>query len=205
MRGVQTAPGYVIRPRISILYNLRDWRPPRDTLGTFLVVTRYRNRCLIASPKFLCVIEVSLRTEHTNCSQCAASFITTAHYVSYLNILLSTSYNKSTNSTFQELWLDSWISIFKCPSRTDTSFPSVTSRSVNAGVPDFDHHTRDTTAYVYTAPYTDGNCIMRNDVHILTVSGHRRWPAAVWLPWSRVRIPLKAWMCVSSVCGVLYR
>jgi len=38
-------------------------------------------------------------------------------------ILLSTIYNKSALSALQELWLESWISILKCPARAWTSFP----------------------------------------------------------------------------------
>jgi len=43
------------------------------------------------------------------------------------------------------VWLDSWISILKRPTRALNQFPSGTSRSVTTDVPDFDHHTRDTT------------------------------------------------------------
>ena len=43
------------------------------------------------------------------------------------------------------MWLESWISILKCPARALNQFPSGTSRSINTGVPDFDHYTRDTT------------------------------------------------------------
>ena len=45
------------------------------------------------------------------------------------------------------MWLDSWISILKRPARALNQFPSGSSRSVNTGVPDFDHHTRDTTVW----------------------------------------------------------
>ena len=41
--------------------------------------------------------------------------------------------------------LESWISVLKCPARALNQFPSGTSRSVNTGIPYFDHHTRDTT------------------------------------------------------------
>jgi len=48
-------------------------------------------------------------------------------------ILLSTSKNKSTLSTLQELYLESWISIHKCPARTSTNFPQEpTARSPSA-------------------------------------------------------------------------
>jgi len=46
-----------------------------------------------------------------------------ALHQSFYYIILSTGYNKSTLYTFQELWLESWISILKRPARARTNFP----------------------------------------------------------------------------------
>jgi len=55
------------------------------------------------------------------------------------------------------VWLESWILILKRPARALNQFPSGTSRSVNTGVPDFDHHTRDTTAATRPTVTMEGN------------------------------------------------
>ena len=132
---------------ILMLYNRRDWRP----LGTLLEHSRdilcchcYWKRCLTTSPKFLCSIEVSLRAELTNylIVRCIIYHHSALHQLFYI---LSTSYNKSTYSTLAvfEVWflnINSSVS-----TRVYTIFPAVTMRPFNAGVPDFDRHTRNTT------------------------------------------------------------
>jgi len=45
-----------------------------------------------------------------------------ALHQSFYFILLSTSYNKSALSAFQDLCLESWVSILKCPARAWTNF-----------------------------------------------------------------------------------
>jgi len=59
------------------------------------------------------------------------------------------------------VWLDSWILILKRPARALNQLPPRTSRSVNTGVPDFEHHTRDTTGWHGThshKTHSDCNC-----------------------------------------------
>jgi len=55
------------------------------------------------------------------------------------------------------VWFESWISILKRLARALNQFPSGISSSVNTGVPEFNHHTRDTTlATVVEAGWRDG-------------------------------------------------
>ena len=66
----------------------------------------------------------SLRAVLTNylTMRCIIYHHSAIHQVVYY-ILLSTCYNKSVLSNLQNLWLESSISILKCPVRTLTSFP----------------------------------------------------------------------------------
>ena len=103
-------------------HSLEGWKPR----GTFSVITWFRNRCPIASQNLkisLCVRSLSTSRTCTFAKECTAWITTTAHYISNFFILLTSYYNKPAHSTPNELWLESRISIVKCPAGACISIP----------------------------------------------------------------------------------
>ena len=103
-------------------HSLEGWKPR----GTFSVITWFRNRCPIASQNrkiSFCVRSLSTSRTCTFAKECTASITTTAQYISNFCILLSSYYNKPAYSTPNELWLESRISILKCPAGACISIP----------------------------------------------------------------------------------
>ena len=97
MLGLLTTPHDVTRPQILMLYNQEVWKSRR----TSLVITCCRNRCPNTSPKFLCYWSLSTSRTSKLFNSRAASFVTTAHSISYFCYHLSTNYNKSTILPFK--------------------------------------------------------------------------------------------------------
>jgi len=113
--------------QIPMLFNLGIGMPR----GTFRFIACYRNLSDHIT-KFLC-----------------------SPYQRYYNLINSALHHYHPNALHQlfysKVWLESWISILMRPTWALNQHPSRTSCSVNTGVPDFDHHTRDITLLAIVA------------------------------------------------------
>jgi hypothetical protein len=127
MLGVLTVPCDVICPQALMLYKWGVWRLWRTFWSSLSAGISVR----IDHQNFF-VTEVSLKARLPN-YLIVHCFIIHYSALHHLLLLISTNktYSKPAVLTLQELWLESWISILKCPAQASYQFPSVTSLSQN--------------------------------------------------------------------------